>query len=214
MVLRAFYFIRSLTKALTCYYINRTQCHLLAAIENNWFEGPILLLSKATQRCTIFATIQISRTFLCCYVAGEKNAGNSLQYCAPPSHSCIIFPLRMLSFSNEINVLNLTDMKKFICKSLYHWTILLLFAPPLHQINLLNRFESLFSPQGLEIDWPDEGKRVWFAVHCNRLLGHFAKLFYNLNCFAWIVALVFWQFPLYLGHEWISWICLIVFPVI
>ena len=35
MALRAFYFIRALTKALTYYYINRSQRHLLAAIENN-----------------------------------------------------------------------------------------------------------------------------------------------------------------------------------
>ena len=35
MALRAFYFIRALTKALTYYYINRSQRHLLATIENN-----------------------------------------------------------------------------------------------------------------------------------------------------------------------------------
>ena len=35
MALRAFYFIRALTKALTYYYINRSQRHLLAGIENN-----------------------------------------------------------------------------------------------------------------------------------------------------------------------------------
>ena len=35
MALRAFYFIRALTKALTYYYISRSQRHLLAAIENN-----------------------------------------------------------------------------------------------------------------------------------------------------------------------------------
>ena len=35
MALRAFYFIRALTKALTYYYINQSQRHLLAAIENN-----------------------------------------------------------------------------------------------------------------------------------------------------------------------------------
>ena len=40
MALRAFYFIRVLTKALTCYYINRSQRHLLVAIENNRFGGP------------------------------------------------------------------------------------------------------------------------------------------------------------------------------
>ena len=44
MALRAFYFIRALTKALTYYYINRSQRHLLAAIENNWLEGPNLSL--------------------------------------------------------------------------------------------------------------------------------------------------------------------------
>ena len=43
MALRAFYFIRALTKALTYYYINRSQRHLLAAIENNWFGVPIIL---------------------------------------------------------------------------------------------------------------------------------------------------------------------------
>ena len=41
MVLRAFYFIRALTKALTYYYINRSQRHPLAAIENIWFGVPI-----------------------------------------------------------------------------------------------------------------------------------------------------------------------------
>ena len=35
MALRAFYFIKTLTKALTYYYINRSQRHLLVAIENN-----------------------------------------------------------------------------------------------------------------------------------------------------------------------------------
>ena len=35
MALKAFYFIRALTKALTYYHINRSQCHLLIAIENN-----------------------------------------------------------------------------------------------------------------------------------------------------------------------------------
>ena len=37
MALRAFYFLRALTKALTYYYINRSQRHLLVTIENNWF---------------------------------------------------------------------------------------------------------------------------------------------------------------------------------
>ena len=44
MALRAFYFIRALTKALTYNYINRSQRHLLAAIENNWFGVPIIKL--------------------------------------------------------------------------------------------------------------------------------------------------------------------------
>ena len=35
MALREIYFIRALTKALTYYYINRSQRHLLAVIENN-----------------------------------------------------------------------------------------------------------------------------------------------------------------------------------
>ena len=35
MAFREFYFTRALTKALTYYYINRSQHHLLAAIENN-----------------------------------------------------------------------------------------------------------------------------------------------------------------------------------
>ena len=42
MALRAFYFIRTLTKALTYYYIDRSQRHLLVAIENNRFGGPII----------------------------------------------------------------------------------------------------------------------------------------------------------------------------
>ena len=41
MALRAFYFIR----ALTYYYIRRSQRHLLAAIENNWFGVPIITTS-------------------------------------------------------------------------------------------------------------------------------------------------------------------------
>ena len=49
MVLRAFYFIRALTKALIHYYINRSQRHLLVAIENNRFGVfffPILFISR------------------------------------------------------------------------------------------------------------------------------------------------------------------------
>ena len=42
MALRAFYFIRTLTKALSYYYINRSQRHLLVAIENNQFGEPAL----------------------------------------------------------------------------------------------------------------------------------------------------------------------------
>ena len=41
MALRVFYFIRIVTKALTYYYINRSQRHLLIAMENNRFGGPL-----------------------------------------------------------------------------------------------------------------------------------------------------------------------------
>ena len=41
MALRAFYFIRALTKALTYYYISRSQRHLQAAVGNNWSGVPI-----------------------------------------------------------------------------------------------------------------------------------------------------------------------------
>ena len=41
MALRGFYFIRALTKAIKYYYIDRSQRHLLIAIENNRFGGPI-----------------------------------------------------------------------------------------------------------------------------------------------------------------------------
>ena len=41
MALRACYFIRTPTKALTYYDINRSQRHLLVALVNNWLEGPI-----------------------------------------------------------------------------------------------------------------------------------------------------------------------------
>ena len=41
MARRAFYFIRTLTKALTYYYIKRSQRHLLTGFENNRSEGPI-----------------------------------------------------------------------------------------------------------------------------------------------------------------------------
>ena len=40
MALRRFYFIVALTKALIYCYINRSQRHLLPAIENDWLEGP------------------------------------------------------------------------------------------------------------------------------------------------------------------------------
>ena len=42
MALRAFCFIRALTKALKYYNINRSRRHLLTAIENNWFGVPIV----------------------------------------------------------------------------------------------------------------------------------------------------------------------------
>ena len=42
MALRSFYFIRTLTKALTYYYINHSQRHLLVAIENNRCGSPIV----------------------------------------------------------------------------------------------------------------------------------------------------------------------------
>ena len=41
MALRAFYFMRALTKAITYYYIDRSQRHLLVVKENNRFGGPI-----------------------------------------------------------------------------------------------------------------------------------------------------------------------------
>ena len=43
MALRAFYFIRALAKALICYYIIRSQRHLLVAFKDNRFGGPIEL---------------------------------------------------------------------------------------------------------------------------------------------------------------------------
>ena len=46
MALRAFYFIRTLTKALTYYYINRSQRPLLSAIENYRFGSPIKQKAK------------------------------------------------------------------------------------------------------------------------------------------------------------------------
>ena len=45
MALRPFYFIRTLTKALSYYYINRSQRHFSIAIENNRFGVPIDLLA-------------------------------------------------------------------------------------------------------------------------------------------------------------------------
>ena len=60
MALRVFYFIRTLTKALTYYYINRSQCHILVAIESNqlrtrtysWHElGPYLLVIMYCRKC-------------------------------------------------------------------------------------------------------------------------------------------------------------------
>ena len=68
MALRVFYFLRALTKAQTYYCINRSQNHLLAAIENNWFGvliemtivywlsvAPSSLLFHATSFETTFA---------------------------------------------------------------------------------------------------------------------------------------------------------------
>ena len=55
IALRAFYFIRALTKALTYYYINRSQRHLLAAIENNWFGVPITYIENNSRHCAIDA---------------------------------------------------------------------------------------------------------------------------------------------------------------
>ena len=40
MALRAFYFIRTLKKALIYYYIKDSERHLLAIIENTWLESP------------------------------------------------------------------------------------------------------------------------------------------------------------------------------
>ena len=43
MALRAFYFIRTPTKALIYDYIKRSQCHIFTPIENNGLEDPISL---------------------------------------------------------------------------------------------------------------------------------------------------------------------------
>ena len=48
MALRAFYFIRTLTKALTYYYIKRSEHRLLAALKNELFEGPLLKVNIAS----------------------------------------------------------------------------------------------------------------------------------------------------------------------
>ena len=54
MALRAFYFTRILTKALTYYYIIRSQHHLLDAIESNRFVGTIVLnLFGNIVHCTV-----------------------------------------------------------------------------------------------------------------------------------------------------------------
>ena len=61
MALRAFYFIRALTKALTYYYISRYQRHLLDAIENNWFGVPILSMDfwqNKTMKCKIMTKLE------------------------------------------------------------------------------------------------------------------------------------------------------------
>ena len=58
MALRAFYFIRALTKALIYHYINRSQRHLLAAIENNWFGVPI----ESIFCSTLFQSVKVHCT--------------------------------------------------------------------------------------------------------------------------------------------------------
>ena len=58
MALRAFYFIRTLFKVLTYYYINRFQCHLLVAIENKWLEGPILVTFADAKSDKLFHNIK------------------------------------------------------------------------------------------------------------------------------------------------------------
>ena len=61
MELRAFYFIRALTKALTYYYINRSQRQLLIAIENNRFGGPIIICNLQVYKAFLISTFQGSR---------------------------------------------------------------------------------------------------------------------------------------------------------
>ena len=57
MALRACYFIRSLTKAPTFYYINRSQRHLLVAIENKLLEGPIDLIKDPKNEFELFSDL-------------------------------------------------------------------------------------------------------------------------------------------------------------
>ena len=57
MALRTFYFIRTLTKAPTYYYMNRSQRHLLDAIENNRFGVPIHSLFSWAPICQNFRKI-------------------------------------------------------------------------------------------------------------------------------------------------------------
>ena len=60
MALRAFYFIRTLTKALTYYFINRSQRHLLFAIENNQFGGLFATEKEPISQSCLFSIVVVS----------------------------------------------------------------------------------------------------------------------------------------------------------
>ena len=59
MVLRAFYFIRALTIALTYYCINRSQSHLLTTIGKNWLKREAWVIFINTGKLIYYLFFQI-----------------------------------------------------------------------------------------------------------------------------------------------------------
>ena len=79
MALRAFYSIRALTKALTYYYINCSQRHLLAAIENNWLGVPIEDDFQKIWMTLLSGTLD----------SGSRHGDTIISHAIPTSLSCL-----------------------------------------------------------------------------------------------------------------------------
>ena len=101
MALRAFYFIRALSKALTYYYTSRSQRHLLVAIENNRFGGPnsgwnsgwfIVMQCFRFILMTRYGYTQCACQVACSCIAGRSSHWSSMIF----SHSKSLFAHKML----------------------------------------------------------------------------------------------------------------------